>query len=99
MLGTPPQRKSNSPANVDSAAGSKLSASPSAAQADFWLGAHYDPVANLKTFSTCLHTCDLFGDGDWRLAVAGLDKKLKVNMSLLFSDVTNWLHMSLSVLS
>ncbi|KAL3141002.1 Bardet-Biedl syndrome 1 protein, variant 2 [Trebouxia sp. C0010 RCD-2024] len=44
----------------------------------FWLNAHYDPVANLRTFSTCLHTCDLYGDGDWRLAVAGLDKKLKV---------------------
>ena len=43
-----------------------------------WLDAHFDPLAGVKAFSSCLHTCDLYGDGDWRLAVAGLDKKLKV---------------------
>ena len=48
------------------------------AESGFWLDAHHDPVASLKTFSTCLHSCDLYGDGDWRLAVAGIDKKLKV---------------------
>ena len=43
-----------------------------------WLDAHFDTLAGVKAFSSCLHTCDLYGDGDWRLAVAGLDKKLKV---------------------
>ena len=53
---------------------------PPDTQASFWLDAYHDPVASLKAFSTCLHTCDLFGDGDWRLAVAGIDKKLKVRV-------------------
>ena len=47
-----------------------------------WLDAHFDPLAGVKAFSSCLHTCDLYGDGDWRLAVAGLDKKLKVSRRL-----------------
>ncbi len=51
----------------------------------FWLDAHYDPVASLKAFSCCLHSCDLYGDGDWRLAIAGLDKKLKVTSCYTFS--------------
>ncbi len=49
-------------------------------QASGWTHFYYDPVANLKAFSTCLHTCDLYGDGDWRLAVAGLDKNLKASV-------------------
>lgn len=66
-----------SPSGSDVVVNDKLKAVPKM-ERGFWLNAHYDPVASLKTFSTCLHTCDLYGDGDWRLAVAGLDKKLKV---------------------
>jgi Bardet-Biedl syndrome 1 protein len=43
-----------------------------------WLDAWSDPVAGLSAFSGCMHTCNLFGDGDWRLVVADADKKLKV---------------------
>lgn len=43
-----------------------------------WLDAWSDPVAGVSAFSSCIHTCNLFGDGDWRLIVADADKKLKV---------------------
>lgn len=43
-----------------------------------WLDAWVDPVAGVKAFSTCIHTCNLYGDGDWRLVVADSDKKIKV---------------------
>eukprot|EP00877_Chromochloris_zofingiensis_P001275 jgi/Chrzof1/11148/Cz05g25190.t1 len=43
-----------------------------------WLDAWADPVAEVRAFSSCIHTCNLFGDGDWRLVVADADKKLKV---------------------
>ncbi|KAJ9510374.1 hypothetical protein QJQ45_015847 [Haematococcus lacustris] len=52
----------------DRAAGSK----------SVWLDAWSDPVACLSAYSPCMHTCDLFGDGDWRLVVADEDRKLKV---------------------
>lgn len=74
------QRKSASVAKGNEAAVPEVPASLPDSRAGFWLDAHYDPVANLKAFSTCLHTCDLYGDGDWRLAVAGLDKKLKASV-------------------
>lgn len=74
------QRKSASIAKGNEAAVPEVPASLPNSRAGFWLDAHYDPVANLKAFSTCLHTCDLYGDGDWRLAVAGLDKKLKASV-------------------
>ena len=74
------QRKSASIAKANEAAVPEVPAALPDSQAGFWLDAHYDPVANLKAFSTCLHTCDLYGDGDWRLAVAGLDKKLKASV-------------------
>lgn len=45
---------------------------------DIWLEAWNDPVAGLSAFTSCVHTCNLFGDGDWRLVVADSDKKLKV---------------------
>ncbi|KAF8073129.1 Bbs1 [Scenedesmus sp. PABB004] len=48
-----------------------------AACGQVWLDAWADPVAGLRAFS-CVHTCDLLGDGDWRLVVADADKKLKV---------------------
>ncbi|XP_077996781.1 BBSome complex member BBS1-like [Glandiceps talaboti] len=48
-----------------------------------WLDAHYDPVASLYTFTSCLALSDLNGDGENKLIVADLgtgsyDMKLKV---------------------
>ncbi|XP_051927659.1 Bardet-Biedl syndrome 1 protein [Hippocampus zosterae] len=37
-----------------------------------WLDAHYDPVAGLRTFTSCMALADLSGDGDGRLVVADL---------------------------
>ncbi|KAF3703989.1 Bardet-Biedl syndrome 1 protein -like protein [Channa argus] len=48
-----------------------------------WLDAHYDPVAGLYTFSSCMDLADLSGDGESRLVVGDLGSgssgmKLKV---------------------
>uniref|UniRef100_A0A8D2LIH9 Bardet-Biedl syndrome 1 N-terminal domain-containing protein n=1 Tax=Varanus komodoensis TaxID=61221 RepID=A0A8D2LIH9_VARKO len=48
-----------------------------------WLDAHYDPVASLYTFSSCVALADLHGDGDYKLVVGNLgptghEMKLKV---------------------
>ncbi|XP_041099219.1 Bardet-Biedl syndrome 1 protein isoform X1 [Polyodon spathula] len=48
-----------------------------------WLDAHYDPVANLNTFSSCVALADLNGDGESKLVVGdlgmgGCNMKLKV---------------------
>eukprot|EP00741_Cyanophora_paradoxa_P005276 tig00000865_g5115.t1 len=45
---------------------------------DIWLNAWHDPVAGVKTFTQCIRTADLNGDGDWKLLVADFDRKLKV---------------------
>ncbi|XP_053416015.1 Bardet-Biedl syndrome 1 protein isoform X1 [Nycticebus coucang] len=37
-----------------------------------WLDAHYDPVANIHTFSSCLALADLHGDGEYKLVVGDL---------------------------
>uniref|UniRef100_A0A5F5PLE9 Bardet-Biedl syndrome 1 n=1 Tax=Equus caballus TaxID=9796 RepID=A0A5F5PLE9_HORSE len=37
-----------------------------------WLDAHYDPMANIHTFSACLVLADLHGDGEYKLAVGDL---------------------------
>ncbi|KAF7649826.1 hypothetical protein LDENG_00135430 [Lucifuga dentata] len=37
-----------------------------------WLDAHYDPVAGLYTFSSCMDLTDLSGDGESRLVVGDL---------------------------
>ncbi|KAM9837642.1 BBSome complex member BBS1 [Aulostomus maculatus] len=37
-----------------------------------WLDAHYDPVAGLYTFSSCVDLADLSGDGESRLVVGDL---------------------------
>ncbi|XP_064489592.1 Bardet-Biedl syndrome 1 protein-like [Ornithodoros turicata] len=37
-----------------------------------WLPAHHDSYATLYTFSSCICTADLYGDGDYRLLVADL---------------------------
>lgn len=80
MLASLAHRKSSPPVTGSDGVVNENVTGPLTAGQSFWLNAHHDPVASLKTFSTCLHTCDLYGDGDWRLAVAGLDKKLKVDM-------------------
>uniref|UniRef100_A0A3Q4FZR3 Bardet-Biedl syndrome 1 N-terminal domain-containing protein n=1 Tax=Neolamprologus brichardi TaxID=32507 RepID=A0A3Q4FZR3_NEOBR len=48
-----------------------------------WLDAHYDPVAGIYTFSSCVDLADLSGDGENRLVVGDLGSgssgmKLKV---------------------
>lgn len=48
-----------------------------------WLDAHYDPVAGLYTFSSCVDLADLSGDGESRLVLGDLGSgssgmKLKV---------------------
>ncbi|XP_033466446.1 BBSome complex member BBS1 [Epinephelus lanceolatus] len=48
-----------------------------------WLDAHYDPVAGLYTFTSCVDLADLSGDGESRLVVGDLGSgssamKLKV---------------------
>ncbi|KAM8816045.1 BBSome complex member BBS1 [Rhynchonycteris naso] len=37
-----------------------------------WLDAHYDPVANIHTFSACMALADLHGDGEYKLVVGDL---------------------------
>ncbi|XP_066893730.1 Bardet-Biedl syndrome 1 protein isoform X5 [Kogia breviceps] len=37
-----------------------------------WLDAHYDPMANIHTFSACLELADLHGDGEYKLVVGDL---------------------------
>ena len=51
---------------------------PAPASKKIWLDAWIDPVAGLSAHTPCVHTCNLLGDGDWRLVVADTDKKLKV---------------------
>jgi Bardet-Biedl syndrome 1 protein len=43
-----------------------------------WLNAWHDPVANIKAFSQHIDLADLYGDGDHKLLIADIDKKLKV---------------------
>lgn len=54
-----------------------------------WLHAWNDPVAGLRAFSPCVRLADLNGDGDAKLLVAGLDKKLRVykGTSLLSENI------------
>nr|XP_020472365.1 Bardet-Biedl syndrome 1 protein [Monopterus albus] len=59
-----------------------------------WLDAHYDPVAGLYTFSSCVDLADLSGDGESRLVVGDLgcgsySMKLKVYRgTVLMSEST-----------
>jgi hypothetical protein len=43
-----------------------------------WLNAYHDPVAGLRAFSQNIRLADVHGDGEFRLLVADVDKKLKV---------------------
>ncbi len=55
-----------------------LNASGGTPKVSVWLEAWSDPVAGLCAYTPCVHTCNLFGDNDWRLVVADEDRKLKV---------------------
>lgn len=61
----------------------KTNGSPESSKSSKWLHAHYDPLATLYTFSSCMCLADLHGDGDYKLIVADLgtgtyNMKLKV---------------------
>ncbi|XP_073207748.1 BBSome complex member BBS1 isoform X2 [Lepidochelys kempii] len=65
------------------AATSSSSSSESNEANSKWLDAHYDPMANLYTFSSCIALADLHGDGEYKLVVgdlgmAGHTMRLKV---------------------
>lgn len=51
---------------------------PAEKGSSLWLEAYRDPVAGLKAFTSCVHTCNLLGDDEWRLVVANRGKMLKV---------------------
>lgn len=60
-----------------------MSSGDSSGDGGKWLDAHYDPVAGLYTFSSCVDLADLSGDGETRLVVGDLGSgstgmKLKV---------------------
>ncbi|XP_064407942.1 Bardet-Biedl syndrome 1 protein isoform X2 [Latimeria chalumnae] len=55
-----------------------------------WLDAHYDPVANLYTFSSCTGLADLQGDGENKLVVGDLGTGV-YNMKLKVYKGTNLL--------
>ncbi|KAM4623579.1 BBSome complex member BBS1 isoform 2-T2 [Polymixia lowei] len=59
------------------------SATEMSADTSKWLDAHYDPVASLYTFSSCIDLADLNGDGENKLVIGDLgtgssNMKLKV---------------------
>lgn len=43
-----------------------------------WLHAWFDPLAGLHTVTSCVRLGDLFADGDSKLLICDLSKKLKV---------------------
>lgn len=60
-----------------------MSAPESSCDTGKWLDAHYDPMAGLYTFSSCVNLADLSGQGEKRLLVGDLGSstsgmKLKV---------------------
>lgn len=60
-----------------------MSAPESSGDTGKWLDAHYDPMAGLYTFSSCVNLADLSGEGEKRLLVGDLGSstsgmKLKV---------------------
>lgn len=48
-----------------------------------WLDAFNDPVAGISAYTPCVHTCNLFGDGENRLVIADEDRKLKARAGWL----------------
>ena len=55
-------------------------AGPSASSAvtSPWLHAWFDPLAAIRTVTACVRLGDLFADGDSKLLICDLNKKLKV---------------------
>lgn len=52
------------------------------ASRQLWLDAWADPVAGAGPYGGCVATCNLYGDGDWRLVVADVaENKLKARRS------------------
>ncbi|XP_060014510.1 Bardet-Biedl syndrome 1 protein isoform X7 [Lagenorhynchus albirostris] len=45
-----------------------------------WLDAHYDPMANIHTFSACLQLADLHGDGEYKTVITTMTT-LKKNLA------------------
>jgi Bardet-Biedl syndrome 1 protein len=43
-----------------------------------WLNAWYDPIANVKTWGSCIALADINGEGDSKLVIADLERKLKI---------------------
>uniref|UniRef100_H2Y718 Bardet-Biedl syndrome 1 N-terminal domain-containing protein n=1 Tax=Ciona savignyi TaxID=51511 RepID=H2Y718_CIOSA len=56
-----------------------------------WLSAHYDPVAGIYTFPSCLVLSDLNSDGDSKLVIADLGTGL-YNMTLKVFKGTSVIH-------
>ena len=53
-------------------------APPGQTSAGPWLHAWYDPLASVRTVTGCVRLGDLFADGDYKLLIIDLAKKLKV---------------------
>ncbi|XP_042070556.1 Bardet-Biedl syndrome 1 protein isoform X3 [Haplochromis burtoni] len=69
--------------NASPAPSAVMSSAESSGDGGKWLDAHYDPVAGIYTFSSCVDLADLSGDGENRLVVGDLGSgssgmKLKV---------------------
>lgn len=60
--------------------GPELSAKqlPVGAKKDLWLDAWNDSVAGINAYTSCVATCDLYSDGDYRLIVADASRRIKV---------------------
>ncbi|KAJ9460498.1 Bardet-Biedl syndrome 1 protein-like protein [Diplonema papillatum] len=43
-----------------------------------WLEAWYNPLAGVRTFSSCIELADINGNGDWKLLIADGQRRLKV---------------------
>mmetsp|Transcript_13561 Transcript_13561/g.32115 ORF Transcript_13561/g.32115 Transcript_13561/m.32115 type:complete len:420 (-) Transcript_13561:85-1344(-) len=71
----------------------------SLANTKLWLEALHDPVAGIRAYSPCLTTLDAFGDGDWRLVVACVDKKLRVWRGTDMKTVIDMLEMPVAAVS
>ncbi|KAG8340788.1 putative Ciliary BBSome complex subunit 1 [Trypanosoma vivax] len=44
----------------------------------FWIFAFRDHLASIQTFTGCIETADVYGDGDYKLFIADASKRLKV---------------------
>lgn len=43
-----------------------------------WIHAWFDPLAAIRTVTACVRLGDLFADGDTKMLICDLNKKLKV---------------------